>query len=134
MGNLLQDIRFAFRQFRQSPGFVLAAILSLTLGIGATTAIFSVVYAILFYPYPYRDANRMVHVELRDKSGQGPLLFVNGTEYPQLRAASSIDDVFLQLTGSHLRDDASDDRADSPDESHQGFRSEIREGRIWIEA
>jgi predicted permease len=96
MGNLLQDIRFAFRQFRQSPGFVLAAILSLTLGIGATTAIFSVVYAILFDPYPYRDANRMVHVELRDKSGPGPLLFVNGTEYPQLRAASSIDDVFLQ--------------------------------------
>jgi predicted permease len=96
LGNLLQDIRFAFRQFRQAPGFVLAAILSLTLGIGATTAIFSVVYAILFDPYPYRDANRMVHVELRDKSGQGPLLFVNGTEYPQLRAASSIDDVFLQ--------------------------------------
>ena len=96
MGNLLQDLRFTFRQFRQSPGFVVAAILSLMLGIGATTAIFSVVYAILFDPYPYKNSDRMVHVELRDKSGHGPLLFVNGSEYQQLRAASSIDDVFLQ--------------------------------------
>lgn len=96
MGNLLQDIRFAFRQFRQSPGFVLAAILSLTLGIGATTAIFSVVYAILLNPYPYKDADRMVHVELRDKSGHGPLLIVNRSEAPQLHATSSIEDFFLQ--------------------------------------
>ncbi len=96
MENLLQDIRFAFRQFRASPGFVFTAVFSLALGIGATTAIFSVVYAILLDPYPYKDANRMVHVELRDKSGQGPLLFVNSTEYKQLRAASSIDDIFLQ--------------------------------------
>jgi predicted permease len=96
MGNLLQDLRFAFRQFRRSPGFVATAILSLMLGIGATTAIFSVVYGVLLDPYPYKDANRMVHVELRDKNGRGPLLQVNGTEYPQLRAVSSIDDVFLQ--------------------------------------
>ncbi len=96
MGNLLQDIRFAFRQFRQSPGFVLAAILSLTLGIGATTAIFSVVYAILLNPYPYRDADRMVHVELKDKNGRGPLLIVNRSEAQQLHAASSIEDFFLQ--------------------------------------
>ena len=66
--------------------------LSLTLGIGATTAIFSVVYGILLDPYPYRDADRMVHVELRDKSDKGPLLFVNGSEYQELRRASSVDD------------------------------------------
>jgi predicted permease len=96
MENLLQDLRFALRQFRSSPGFVVTAILSLALGIGATTAIFSVVYGILLDPYPYKDANRMVHVELRDKTGHGPLLFVNGTEYPQLRQTPCIDDVFLQ--------------------------------------
>src|SRR5258706_13372278 len=96
MRNLLQDIRFAFRLFRKSPGFVLTAVLSLTLGIGATTVIFSVVYSILLDPYPYRDADRMVHVELRDKSDRGPLLFVNGSEYEELRRASSVDDVFLQ--------------------------------------
>ena len=96
MGQFLQDLHFALRQFRKSPGFLLTAVLSLTLGIGATAAIFSVVYGVLLDPYPYKDANRMVHVELRDKSGRGPLLEVNGTEYQQLRQASGIDDVFLQ--------------------------------------
>src|SRR5437870_13605149 len=93
MGTFIQDFRFAFRQFRRSPGFVITAVLSLTLGIGATTAIFSVVYGILLDPYPYKDADRMVHVELRDKSGRGPLLMVTGTEYQELRQASSVDDV-----------------------------------------
>ena len=108
MGNLLQDLSFALRQFRKSPGFVLTAILSLALGIGATTAIFSVVYGVLLDPYPYKDADRMVHVELRDKSDRGPLLVVNGTGYQQLRQTSSVDDVFLQqpkqgvLTGDQL--------------------------------
>jgi predicted permease len=95
MNGFLQDLRYAVRQLRKSPGFTATAVLSLTLGIGATTAIFSVVYSILLDPYPYRDADRMVHVELRDKSERGPLLAVNSTEYPELRRASSIDDVFI---------------------------------------
>lgn len=108
MWNFMQDLRYAFRQFRKSPGFVITAILSLTLGIGATTAIFSVVYGVLLDPYPYRDNDRMVHVQLNDKSGRGPLLFVNSTGYKQLRQASSVDDVFLQqrrqenLTGDQI--------------------------------
>src|SRR5216683_4097226 len=95
MNGLLQDLRYAVRQIRKSPGFAFTALLSLTLGIGATTAIFSVVYGVLLDPYPYRDPERMVHVELRDKSDRGPLLFVNGSEYQQFLGASSIDDVFL---------------------------------------
>jgi predicted permease len=108
MGNLLQDLRFAFRQLRSSPAFAITAVLSLTLGIGATTAIFSVVYGVLVDPYPYKDANRMVHVELRDKDGRGPLLVVNGTEFQELKKASTVDDVFLQksetrtMTGNQL--------------------------------
>ncbi|HKV23444.1 MAG TPA: ABC transporter permease [Candidatus Acidoferrum sp.] len=93
---LLQDIRFAFRQFLKSPGFAVSCVLSLMLGIGATTAIFSVVYGILLDPYPYKDAARMIHVELRDKNDRGPLLIVNGTEAKELRSASSVDDFFLQ--------------------------------------
>jgi putative ABC transport system permease protein len=95
MNGLMQDLRYALRQLRKSPGFTATAVLSLTLGIGATTAMFSVAYGILLDPYPYRDADRMVHVEVRDKSDRGPLLAVNGSEYPDLRRASSVDDVFL---------------------------------------
>src|SRR5438477_8835568 len=108
MGDLLQDLRFAFRQFRKSPAFVITAVVSLMLGIGATTAIFSVVYGVLLDPYPYKDNDRMVHVELRDKNDRGPLLMVSGTGYQQLRQASSVDDVFLQqenrqnLTGAEI--------------------------------
>jgi len=96
MNGVFQDLRYAARQIRKSPGFALTTLVSLTLGIGATTAIFSVVYGVLLDPYPYKDADRMVHVELRDKTDRGPLLFVNGTESSQLREASTIDDVFLQ--------------------------------------
>src|SRR5437660_9072195 len=96
MNGILQDLRYAVRQIRKSPGFAFTTLLSLTLGIGATTAIFSVVYGVLLDPYPYRDADRMVHVELRDKSNRGPLLFVSGSEYQELQRASSIDDLFLQ--------------------------------------
>jgi putative ABC transport system permease protein len=108
MGDLIQDLRYALRQLRASPGFAVTAIVSLTLGIGATTAMFSVVYGVLLDPYPYKDAGRMVHVELRDKSDRGPLLFVSGPEYDDLRKVPAIDDIFLQqnkqqtLTGEQL--------------------------------
>jgi hypothetical protein len=68
---LRQDVSFAFRQFRKSPLFVFTTVLSLTLGIGATTAVFSVIDAILLNPYPYRDANRMAYLNIRDRTGNG---------------------------------------------------------------
>jgi len=96
MNGLIQDLRYALRQLRKAPGFAVTAVISLVLGIGATTAIFSVIYAVLIDPYPYRDADRMVHVELRNKEDRGPLLIVNGSEYQALRKAAVVDDVFLQ--------------------------------------
>ena len=65
MRTLLQDLRYSFRQLIKLPGFTLTAIISLALGIGATTAVFSVVYAILVNPYPYASSDRMVHMRLR---------------------------------------------------------------------
>jgi predicted permease len=96
MRTLVQDLHYAFRQFLKARGFTASAVLSLMLGIGATTAIFSVVYGVLLDPYPYKDAKRMVHVELKDKNGRGPLLIVNGTQAQEVLKASTVDDAFLQ--------------------------------------
>jgi hypothetical protein len=70
MSSLLQDLRYAFRQFLKSPGFAIGAVVSLMLGIGATTILFSVVYGVLLDPYPYKDTNRIVYFELLNKSGR----------------------------------------------------------------
>ena len=97
MESVLQDLRFTARQLLKNKSFTLTAILSLALGIGATTAVFSVVYGVLMDPYPYKDANRMVHVELFDNSGrQMGLVFNTGPELNDLKQAKCVDEIFMQ--------------------------------------
>ncbi len=59
MGVFRQDLRYTFRQLRRNPGFALAAIATLALGIGATTAVFSVAYGVLIDPFPYKDVKTL---------------------------------------------------------------------------
>jgi putative ABC transport system permease protein len=72
MTSLEQDVRYALRGFRKQPGFVAMAIVALGLGIGSATAIFSVVENVLFEPFPYREAERIVSVQVHDLKRNEP--------------------------------------------------------------
>ena len=69
MQSLIADLRYAGRELRKRPGFTLTAVLSLALGIGATSAVFSVIYAILIDPFPYVGSDRIMELVLVDKAG-----------------------------------------------------------------
>ncbi len=70
MGDLWQDLRYAVRSARNNPGFTLIAVLTLALGIGATTAIFSVVYATIFEPMTYPNPDQLVMMWSRIDGGR----------------------------------------------------------------
>src|SRR5260370_27665284 len=69
---ILQDLRYGLRGLRNQPGFALLAILTLALGIGSSTTIFSAIQNILLDPFPYTDAQRVVAIQIHDTTNSPP--------------------------------------------------------------
>jgi predicted permease len=94
LDRLWQDFRYGGRMLLSKPGFTAVAVLSVALGIGATTAIFSVVYAVLIDPYPYRAADRIGQLLLTGKKDSLRGFGVSKAQYLDLKArVRSMEDV-----------------------------------------
>jgi hypothetical protein len=109
---LLQDLRFALRQIVRNPGFSLTSILSLTLGIGATVAVYSILYDAVLHPWPYAGMERICDVWITDTAGHDGTWGLTGPQIRQLRQTHAVEDVVVAnytnqtLTGSDIPDDA----------------------------
>lgn len=103
MRTLFQDFRYAARQLRRSAGFTITALLTIALGVGAVTAVFSVVNGVLLQPYAFRDSGQIVvwRESIREIEHATPLLPDNYRHYLNLKAhAQSIQDAtILQTAG-----------------------------------
>jgi predicted permease len=107
MGTVLQDIRYGIRTLLKSPGFTAIVILTLALGIGANTAIFSVVNAVLLAPLPHNDPGRLVMVWSANLAKGYKISPVSGGEFAEWKSGNSVfenmaasSDALYTLTGA----------------------------------
>ena len=99
--NLLQDVGYGLRQLRRSPGFTAVAVLTMGLGIGANTAIFSSVYAVLLKPLPFRNPGQLVRVfEANNRAG----IPGSGCSYPEFQEWRKQNHVFTGMAAVNGHD------------------------------
>src|SRR5678816_3318543 len=96
MQSLASDLRYAARELRRRPGFTATAVLSLAFGVGATSAVFSVVYAVLIDPFPYVGSERIMQIALRDKAGNFRYPGLNGPQIEQLRQSAALESIVAE--------------------------------------
>jgi predicted permease len=97
------DIRYGLRALRRNPGFAAVAVLSLALGIGATTAMFSLIYAVLLHPFPYAGADRIMNPVLIDPRYPDEFSYfeLSKAQLDDVRLAAPVDSV-LGFEASHI--------------------------------
>jgi predicted permease len=94
MSTLLQDLRFGLRMLAKNPGFTAVAVLTLALGIGANTAIFSILYAVLLRPLPYPDSGRLMILETTIAHPGKPLEVFPFWSYPRFQFVRANNEAF----------------------------------------
>ena len=107
------DIRYGLRALRRNPGFAAVAVLSLALGIGATTAMFSLIYAVLLHPFPYAGADRIMNPVVIDTQhpDQRGWFGLSEVVFDDLRLAAPVDSPLgfnpsnMEITGGALPED-----------------------------
>src|SRR5215213_5939185 len=99
MDNLLQDVRYGLRTLLRQPGFAATAILTLALGIGATTAIFSVVNAVVLRPMPFDSPDRVMVVTNTNIKTGARNTTISGPDFFDWRAQNRSFEVLAYYTG-----------------------------------
>ena len=129
MNSFLFDLRFTLRELRRRPTFTLTAILSLALGIAATSAVFSVIYAVLIDPFPYPGSNRLMELSMLDAAGHDRYSGLNGPQLQLLRQAKSVESIAgmdywnLTTTDGDLPEDVKTSYLSPDDPNHWGTKA-----------
>src|SRR6187200_2512098 len=85
-----QDLRFGVRSFLRTPGFTTLAVLSLALGVMATTAMYSVIHAVVLDPFPYKDVDNLMSIKVSGREWNGSRTYYNTDEYLEFANRSTI--------------------------------------------